>query len=525
MSIHAETPPGKGFPGGVCARHLLLVLAMMVACVMPVLTLGVVAAPIIAVVGAVKIMEVAVIEVAAACRIRAAITEAWIVAAVHVTIERRSLMPAACAHKSAAVEPLGAIVAVGCATVRSVTVITIRADRLGADADAERHLRAYRRNGADKEKCKSCDQNVLESAHWRDTSARVRGHAQGNSCAKAKISARNNLGLCLELVALCETFSESFLPRRHRLLQLRSFGQRLLAFDLLARRGPVERLHLALRQFAKRPRRHIQHQRTVADAADLLDMMADLFKHLAELPVAAFGQRHFIPGVFAATNLLDLCRLRQHAIAPSRANLVQPSAIDHDPSPQLVDRFRCGRTRNFDEIRLRYARRRLRQLIRKVAVVGHQQQTFAQVVQPPHRIQPRHLAVLADGFFLGILPQQLHHGRPLLGIVERGDIAAWLVHHKILLLLAALQQLAVDTDVVAAEVCFRAQLGDDLAIHLHAAIEDDLLRGTARSNARLREYLLQAIALRRLRRSGFSHTFYYLPSIAPARANRKIVSP
>ena len=75
-----------------------------------------------------------------------------------------------------------------------------------------------------------------------------------------------------------------------------------------------------------------------------------------------------------------------------------------------------------------------------------------------------------------VLAEQLHDGGAVLGVVERGDVAARLVDHEVLGGLGAVEQLAVDADVVAREVGAGAELGDDLAVDLHAAFEDDLPR-------------------------------------------------
>ena len=47
-----------------------------------------------------------------------------------------------------------------------------------------------------------------------------------------------------------------------------------------------------------------------------------------------------------------------------------------------------------------------------------------------------------------LLGHKLHDGGALLGVVEGGDVAARLVEHVIALLLGAVQELAVDADVI-----------------------------------------------------------------------------
>ena len=46
-------------------------------------------------------------------------------------------------------------------------------------------------------------------------------------------------------------------------------------------------------------------QGAVAHALDLLDVMADLLEHAADLPVASFGQRDLVPGIVLLAHQID----------------------------------------------------------------------------------------------------------------------------------------------------------------------------------------------------------------------------
>ena len=70
-----------------------------------------------------------------------------------------------------------------------------------------------------------------------------------------------------------------------------------------------------------------------------------------------------------------------------------------------------------------------------------------------------------------------------------------LVEDEVAQPLGALQQLAVDADVVAAGVGLGAQLGDDLAVDLHAALLDHLLGVAAAGNSGCGQDLLQPLEL------------------------------
>ena len=55
-------------------------------------------------------------------------------------------------------------------------------------------------------------------------------------------------------------------------------------------------------------------------------------------------------------------------------------------------------------------------------------------------------------FLLFVLAEELHDGGAMLGVVECGDVAAGLVDHEVLGGLGAVEELAVDADVIARDV-------------------------------------------------------------------------
>jgi hypothetical protein len=61
------------------------------------------------------------------------------------------------------------------------------------------------------------------------------------------------------------------------------------------------------RKLAKFSRLNVKHQRTVSDAADLLNEVAGGREHFADLAIAAFNKDHFVPGIVAWANLADGC--------------------------------------------------------------------------------------------------------------------------------------------------------------------------------------------------------------------------
>src|SRR4029077_9409694 len=64
-------------------------------------------------------------------------------------------------------------------------------------------------------------------------------------------------------------------------------------------------------QVTEFPRKNIQLQRPITYPFYFLHMMSHGLEHLPDLPVLAFDQRNFIPGIVSLTNRLDLrgCRL------------------------------------------------------------------------------------------------------------------------------------------------------------------------------------------------------------------------
>lgn len=92
------------------------------------------------------------VGVLAANRERAVVAEAWIVSAVDVATEADgSVEPWTCSEEDSAAEPGWSVVAEGSAIVRSVVVVAVRADRLGADVDRDVDL-SFQRGFAEAEK-------------------------------------------------------------------------------------------------------------------------------------------------------------------------------------------------------------------------------------------------------------------------------------------------------------------------------------------------------------------------------------
>ena len=124
--------------------------------------------------------------------------------------------------------------------------------------------------------------------------------------------------------------------------------------------------------------------------------------------------------------------------------------------------------------------RGVRELLRKVAVVGEKQQPEAVLVQTAYGVD-----ALRAGTF-----DQIHDGLAGMGVVERRDITLGLVEHEVDLLLA-LHAAVVEFHLVGGKH-LGAQLGDDLAVDRDQARGDEIVGLAARAEARLCEETVQA---------------------------------
>jgi hypothetical protein len=82
-----------------------------------------------------------------------------------------------------------------------------------------------------------------------------------------------------------------------------------------------------------------------------------------------------------------------------------------------------GGAGDFDEVGFEDAGGGLAELIGEVAVVGHEEQAFGEVVEAANGVEARELGVFAE-LLLGACPaEELHDGGAVLGVVEGGDVA------------------------------------------------------------------------------------------------------
>jgi hypothetical protein len=226
-------------------------------------------------------------------------------------------------------------------------------------------------------------------------------------------------------------------------------------------RGLHQQLHLFRLQFAQIARFLIEDQRAVANAADFLDEVADLLEHFAQLAVATLDKDDFVPGIVSLADLADAGRRGAHL---RRSGL---ATFYGDTTAENVELGFGGLAGDLDQVGFFHARGGLGEAVCQFTIVGDDEQPLANVIEATDGVE----ALLE-------FVEELHHRGPALGVLDGGDKASGLVEDKVAQTLGALEELAVDANVVAASIGLGAQFGNDLAVDLDAALLDHRL-GTA----------------------------------------------
>ena len=133
--------------------------------------------------------------------------------------------------------------------------------------------------------------------------------------------------------------------------------------------------------------------------------------------------------------------------------------MDSDALTEAVESFFGGLAADFHQVGFFDTGSGAGELVGEFAIVCDEEKAFAEVVEPADRIKT-----------LTHLGEELHDGGPALGIADRGYVTLGLVEHEVALALGAVEELAVDADVVAVSVGFAAEFGDDFAVDLNAAL-------------------------------------------------------
>src|SRR6266481_1503963 len=140
-------------------------------------------------------------------------------------------------------------------------------------------------------------------------------------------------------------------------------------------------------------------------------------------------------------------------------------------------------------------------------------QSFARIVQPPHRIHA-----------LRTFLHQIHHRRPPLGIAHRSHITLRLVQHEIQQPLAAFQRPAIHANHVPFRVGFRAFLHHHFSVERNPPRRNDLFRFASRRNSARRHNFLQSFGSHGSRRR-YSGMCAVLVTSSPATSRNSFLAP
>src|SRR5262249_47624990 len=99
-----------------------------------------------------------------------------------------------------------------------------------------------------------------------------------------------------------------------------------------ARSRTPQQINFLGRQSAELAWLDVERQRAITHTLDLLHVMADLFKHAANLAVLALDQRQLVPGILSFANQPDLRRRGSHGLHVARS---RPAADPQAPAKLL----------------------------------------------------------------------------------------------------------------------------------------------------------------------------------------------
>jgi hypothetical protein len=245
-----------------------------------------------------------------------------------------------------------------------------------------------------------------------------------------------------------------------------SFDYRLIYSDVLTAvicfQGHFpQRLNLVKRQVTESSFREISERKAArSDPLELDYRTPHMVEHAAHLALPPLMDRNLQPRVHFF--LPDFFHLRGRGLAV----LKKHSLFKH------LDRTFIKHTLDLRQIGLWKFMFRVRDQVREVPVVCHEQQPLGIVVQP------------ADGIDAGLyaFKQVLHRGSSF-GIRHGRDIARGLVQHDVGPRLFGINELAVDLYMVIVRVGLGPKLSHHLAINAHPALNDEIFRGAARCHS------------------------------------------
>ena len=222
-----------------------------------------------------------------------------------------------------------------------------------------------------------------------------------------------------------------------------------------------------------------------ANAPELSHWMSDGFAHPSNLAVPPFANRDQHHAIHALIGGHPFARRRTAAMERTAAEQLHlrrhgPPSIKWNPAPQLFDRAVVRRSRHIRLVGPFHLMARVSQPRGQVAVVGEEQQPFTVVIQPADWIDV--LTHTLEEIEDGLTPLRIRSGR---------DHARRFVQQDVSMALRRAETPAVDPDVVCSRIGLHPHLADRLAVDRNASLVDELLCGTPRSDAGLRQDFLK----------------------------------
>jgi hypothetical protein len=232
----------------------------------------------------------------------------------------------------------------------------------------------------------------------------------------------------------------------------------------------AQRVELLLRQLASvADAKLVKCQVCERDPLELVDLVAKRLDHPVDLTMLALVDRDAEPRVLAlAGQDLDLGRHRDRAVVEGDAIAQRLDGVVPEPAVDL------------DVIRLRHVVGRGEQARRELAVVGEQQHALGVEVEPANRLHGDRQ-----------VREVVHHGRAPAVIGHRRDAALRLIEQDIEVVERD-DRFTVDKHRVVIGIDLGAEHGDDGAVHLDAAGDDQVFGLAARGDPSGREVPLQA---------------------------------
>jgi hypothetical protein len=194
-------------------------------------------------------------------------------------------------------------------------------------------------------------------------------------------------------------------------------------------------------------------------------MMANLFKHAADLAILALRQGDFIPRIVRLAHQTHLCGRRAYRTQAFRAGL----AANADSLTQLLNVIFLRQSCHLHQICLGNVRSSLGKEVGQLAVIRHEQKAFTGVVKAANRI-----------YALAHVLDQAHHRGAAFRIGNSRHISFGFVHQEIDVFFSTVKQLAIDLDVVGGEIGLGPEFSNDLAVDGDAALRNQFFSFAAR---------------------------------------------